>query len=168
MQFTLDEEYRSSLIKKYSSIDEVYKYFDRLRDYDHVQFTELKEELKKGMTKTQPINAVFESILSDKSDISIYDTNFINSQYTLGTHCTIGGLYKEYRYILDKNMITILGRESFFSSYTFNREDRLEDPGFYDDDRLICSICSHERTTTLFLKSEEYKEFCSLEIEHSL
>lgn len=41
-----------------------------------------------------------------------------------------------------------------------------DDPAFYDDDKLICSISSHEQTIALFLNDDQYMTFTELKIPY--
>ena len=61
----------------------------------------------------------------------------------------IGDTLKE---IVDK-MTGILDREYVIDGYTFT------DIAFYNDDREVFSVCSHEDAASFYLSDEEYKEF---------
>lgn len=160
-QFYNEEQYRKSLLDIYSSSDEVILYLDRLKEYDMCEFNQLKKELQSRLN-----NVITTSYKNSSSKEKI---KYISTKFTVGTHCTIGGLYKEYKYKLDYDMLNILlATEDLFESFCFNPDMFLEDPGFYIDDRIVCSICSHENTITLFLIDEEYKVFNSLAIPYNV
>lgn len=96
------------------------------------------------------------------------EENYIGSRFTCNSHCTIGGIYKVYTFKVDHNMTKYLNYCRDLTKFnTFKDIDFLEDPGFYVEDRLICSICSHERTYTLFLQEEEFSDFQLLKIPFS-
>lgn len=92
----------------------------------------------------------------------------IGSRFTYNSHCTIGGLYKVYYFKMDEMMIEYLYNKGDLIKFnTFNDLYFLEDPCFYKDDRVICSICSHEQTIALFLQDNELEDFRLLKIPFS-
>lgn len=85
------------------------------------------------------------------------------------SHCTIGGLYKVYDFKLTSSMISyLMNLGDLFNFYIFDNKDTLEDPAFYSDNRLILSVCTHERTSTLFLSEEQYDNFKTLDVPYNI
>lgn len=88
--------------------------------------------------------------------MTLPNESFIGSKFTVNSHCTIGGLYKIYEFIIDQNMIDYLIQHGELTKTNcFQNETMLQDPGFYKQSQLICSICSHEQTYTLLLEDEQ-------------
>lgn len=158
-RFLKDASYRDTLFKTYKTHDEVLAYFERLKYYDLVELEEVKEELQLQMNYSQNN----ETLEEDK--IVIPEENYLGSRFTYKSHCTIGGLYKEYHFKVDKKMTEYLSVKGNLTKFnTFKDVNYLEDPGFYNSDRLICSICSHEHTFVLFLFDSEFDDFRLLNI----
>lgn len=171
-RFLKDASYRDTLLKTYKKHDEVLAYFERLRYYDLVELEEVKEELQQKMNYFQNSETLEEEkILSNENlqiKILIPEENYLASRFTYKSHCTIGGLYKEYHFRIDKKMTEYLSVKGDLTKFnTFKDINYLEDPGFYNSDRLICSICSHEQTYTLILQDSEIDDFRLLNIPFS-
>lgn len=172
LRFMNDLEYRETLLKTYHTYEEIVTYFDRLQCYDLVELEEVKKQLqvyvndfkynkKKKDDLTSESNGLEKEILLPKE-------SFIGNKFTYKSHCTIGGLYKIYYFKMDEMMIKYLDSKGDLIKFnTFNDLYFLEDPCFYKDDRVICSICSHEQTFALFLEDNELEDFRLLKIPFS-
>lgn len=172
LRFVEDVGYQDTLLKTYHTQDEVLAYFDRLKYYDLVELEEIKEELQLKIYNSQDIKILKEDeIFSDKSlqtKIIIPEENYIGSRFTFYSHYTNGGLYKEYHFKIDNRMTEYLSNKGDLTKYnTFKDILYLEDPGFYNNDRLICSIISHEHSFRLFLSNSEFDDFRLLKIPFS-
>ncbi|WP_310603023.1 histidine phosphatase family protein [Anaerosporobacter sp.] len=100
-----------------------------------------------------------------KNEGILPETSFIDSTYTQVSHCTFGGLYKEFRFRLDENLIAYLYNTGDLIKFnTFKNLEWLEDPVFYNGEEIKCAISSHERNIAFFLKQEEYEAFKLLNI----
>ncbi|WP_455718457.1 hypothetical protein [Anaerosporobacter sp.] len=172
LRFLKDVEYQDTLLKIYHTHDEVLAYFERLYHYDLVELEEIKEELQLQVNFSQNNKKLKEDkILSNiklRTKIVIPEENYLGSRFTYKSHCTIGGLYKEYYFKIDNNMTEYLNKKGNLIKFnTFKDINYLEDPGFYNNDRLICSICSHEHTFCLILQDSELDDFRLLKIPFS-
>jgi hypothetical protein len=78
---------------------------------------------------------------SDSIDQSLPQDSYLEERFSVYSHCTIGGIYKVYSFKIDRDIESILLEIcDLYSYYTFNNIYTLDDPAFYDDDKLICSI----------------------------
>jgi hypothetical protein len=169
LRFIEDIEYQDTLLKTYHTHDEVLAYFERLKYYELVELEEIKEELQLKIYNSQDIQKLKEDeILSDKSlqtKILIPEENYLGSRFTFYSHYTNNGLYKEYHFKIDKKLTGYLSNKGDLTKYnTFKDITYLEDPGFYNNDRLICSIISHEHAFRLSLSDSEFDDFRLLKI----
>lgn len=92
-------------------------------------------------------------------------------EVTCRTHCTTGGPKVVY-YFKQEEAIKQKFQEmgNLFESICLEDEEafRLDDPAFYKDGEVICSICSHEATGSFVLEEEQYTRFRSLRIPHDV
>lgn len=164
------EECREKLLKKHHTTEQVREYFDRLMRYDMIEFEEVKMELKRFIKSFEPPKhdeIMNRDIENQMSNVSLPTDNFLSSNFTFISHCTIGGLYKSYKFRIDDIILKHLAREDkLFKFYLYKDTKWLEDPAFFDNDKLILSICSHDKTATLFLSVQQYNDFKFLEIPH--
>lgn len=99
------------------------------------------------------------------------DYKIIRHEVTCQTHCTRGGAMPVY-YL--KNEANIKDRfnemTTLFNKVTLNKKHgfELEDPAFYKEGEVICSICSHEKMGSMLLTSEEYQTFRKLRVPHDI
>ncbi len=161
-EFILNSDYKKFLLDKYHTIDEVYEYFNRLHQYDLIQLCELKDDLKQNI-KNVPANK--NTLLPDNCNHFIANKEMLPKEAFLGykftfSHCTIGGIYKVYDFIINNlMMICMLNKGNFFENYSFDGIDKLENPALYSDNKLILSVCTHEHTIALHLTEEQYNDF---------
>lgn len=89
-------------------------------------------------------------------------------QVTNKTHCTLGGAAVVYTFSLEDNLkACFMKMEDIFQPIHLCEDDfYLEDPAFYQDNRLIVTICSHEKYGTMYLSEEEYRQFREYQIPH--
>ena len=172
-RFVSDLDYRSKLLNTYLSEVEVSDYFDRLHQYDLIQFNELKYDLKQYVIEPKR-NGNSEANSQDKSNhtkvtLSLPKEAYQGSKFTFESHCTIGGLYKIYDFRMTDYMIDCLMNLGYlFDCFEFDNIDTLEDPAFYSDNNLVLSVCTHERTASLFLSEEQYINFKLLDVPHNI
>jgi hypothetical protein len=107
--------------------------------------------------------------LCDYSGEQLYsggvEESFIRSRHTAFSHCSIGGLYKIYELKFDQNMVDYLIQHGKLTKTNcFQNDTMLEDPGFYNQNQLVCSICSHEKTHFFFLDDEQISVLKELDI----
>lgn len=147
-RFVDDTHYQNELLNKFHTSENVYEYFDRIKFYDNIELEKINKTLKQ--------------FLNNKRNTKYTDTmtlpneNFIGSKFTEESHCTIGGLYKIYEFKIDQNMIDYLIQHGELTKMNrFQNDTMLQDPGFYNLNQLVCSICSHEQTFTFFLDNEQ-------------
>ena len=106
-----------------------------------------------------------------KSREKFNEYQLIRYEETCHTHCTRGPLTTVYHF---KNENSIKQRmdemQDLYESILLEKEgnDGGEDPAFYKDGELVCSICSHEKIGRLFLNEQQYKEFHSLRVPHEI
>lgn len=96
---------------------------------------------------------------------------FIRYEETCHTHCTRGLLTTVYHFKNENNIKQRIDEmQDLYDFVLLDEEgsDRGEDPAFYKDGELICSICSHEKIGRLFLDEQQYKEFHSLRVPHEI
>ena len=96
---------------------------------------------------------------------------FIRYEETCHTHCTRGLLTTVYHFKNENNIKQRMDEmQDLYDFVLLDEEgsDRGEDPAFYKDGELICSICSHEKIGRLFLDEQQYKEFHSLRVPHEI
>ncbi len=172
LRFSKDVEYREFLRKTYHTYDEVLAYFDRLKYYDLIELEEVKKQLLMYINKSNDNTILKIDGLLREMNLNtrrvLPEENYMGSKFTYNSHCTIGGIYKVYCFKMNKNMAEyIISKKNLTKLNTFKEIDLLEDPVFYEEDRLICSICSHERTYTLFLQEKEFVDFQLLKIPFS-
>lgn len=170
LRFVEDIEYQDTLLKTYHTYDEVLAYFERLKYYDLVELEKIKEELQLKIHNYQDIKILKDDeILSDiQTKILIPEENYLGSRFTFYSHYTNGGLYKEYHFKIDNRITEYLSNKGDLTKYnTFKDIIYLEDPGFYNNDRLICSSISHEHSFRLFLSDSEFDDFRLLTIPFS-
>jgi hypothetical protein len=171
-EFEQNPQYKNSLLNTYYTKDEVFNYFDRLHEYDLVQYNEIINNLKQSMNsnsnKVKSPTYAQDKFMKEKKRLYLPEDAYLSSRYTFESHCTIGGLYKVYDFKLNISMISSLKEtEDLFKYYSFHDSDMLEDPAFYMDNTLVLSICTHERTANLFLSDDQLNEFKKFEIPHS-
>ena len=147
-RFIDDIHYQNELLNKFHNSENVFEYFDRLKVYDNIELEKINKMLKRYLNNTG--NTKY------RDTITLPNESFIGSKFTVKSHCTIGGLYKIYEFIMDQNMIDYLIQHGELTKMNcFQNDTMLEDPGFYKLNQLICSICSHEQTYTFFLDDEQ-------------
>ena len=165
-KYLTDSEYKINLLNLYNSDEEVMEYFDRLKKYDLIELENVKEELVLQLNEgTEDTKS-----LGDYKAISLPHESYLGSRFTVYSHCTLGGgIYKLFCFQIDEKLKDkLLEKSDLLAFYSYNNIDFLADPGFYYDDELICSICSHEQTTFLFLKEDQYMQFKQLGIPHTI
>ena len=168
-QFISDLDYKSKLLNTYQTEKEVSDYFDRLHQYDLIQFNELKNDLKQYVIDHKKNRNSQDKSTHTKETLSLPKEAYQDSKFTFESHCTIGGLYKVYDFKLTDPIINCLMNSSdLFNYFEFDNIDTLEDPAFYSDNSLILSVCTHERTTSLFLSEEQYNIFKLLDVPHNI
>lgn len=164
-KFNEDTQYRKQLLTQYVSLEKVAEYFERLTQYDHVELDTIKSYLSGLLAREQRNQTDYKNTLDRKTVGTIPKESFMESRFTAYSHCTIGGIYKVYTFKMDKKIIHYLEQEiDLMSMNCFQSNAMLEDPAFYKDDRIICSICSHERTCTFYLEEVEYADFLTTNI----
>ena len=172
-EFTSNHNFRRILLNTYQTPKGVSDYFDRLHQYDFIQLDELKNDLKqyliasaKDKTSSMSNNEIS---MYAKQSLTLPKEAYQGSMYTFHSHCTVGGLYKVYRFHLLPSVINLIMAENdIFQYYVFEDAGKLEDPAFYSDNNLILSVCSHEHTSVFHLSEEQYKAFQRLSIPYSL
>ena len=95
----------------------------------------------------------------------------IRCEETYHTHCTKGPLTTVYHFKNDNKIKQKMNEmQDLYDCILLDEEEceMGEDPAFYKDGELMCSICSHERIGRLFLDEQQYKEFHSLRIPHEI
>lgn len=172
LRFVNDLEYRETLLKTYHTNEELLDYFDRLQCYDLVELEEVKKQLQLYVNDFKYNKKEKDDLTSESNELEkeilLPKESFIGNKFTYKSHCTIGGLYKIYYFKMDEMMIEYLYNKGDLIKFnTFNNLYFLEDPCFYKDDRVICSICSHEQTIALFLQDNELEDFLLLKIPFS-
>lgn len=164
-EFKNNIDYKMNLLKKYHTINEVSEYFDRLHQYDLVEFEEVKKTLEQYVINSRK-NKDFELRRQDKiikKKVYLPMETFIGSRFTF-SHCTIGGLYKVYYFNIHSSLVShLLNEDELFKFYSFE-DIEIENPAFYLDETCVLSVCTHERTISLHLSKEQYDIFKSLEI----
>ena len=165
-KFYEDIQYREQLLSQYVSHEQVSEYIERLAQYDIVELATIKSYLSDLLVnREQRSQTDYKNILDHKTVGTIPKESFMESRFTAYSHCTIGGLYKVYQFKMDKKICNYLEQQiNLMSMNCFQSNTMLEDPAFYKDDRLICSICSHERTCTFYLEEVEYVEFLKIDV----
>ncbi|HEX3021958.1 MAG TPA: hypothetical protein VHQ24_14950 [Lachnospiraceae bacterium] len=166
IQYKENLKYRDSLLNLYHTDKEVLAFLDRQKYYDAVELNEIVNLLqsykgKKFKRLFQDINLRNRGRLPEES----YD----GCKYTSKSHCSIGeGLFKVYSFIIDKSIVNYLYEIDDLTKFNeFRDNEWLEDPAFYHDVNLKCSICSHERTFALFLNDDEFEKYKLLKIPYS-
>lgn len=164
-EFENNIEFKMNLLEKYHTINEVSEYFDRLHQYDLVEFEEVKKILEQYVINSRKTKNVAisrqDNIILKK--VFLPKEAFIGARFTL-SHCTIGGLYKVYYFNIHSSLIGyLLNDNELFKFYSFE-DIELENPAFYFDETCVLSVCTHERTISLHLSKEQYDIFKSLEI----
>ena len=171
LRFMNDIEYRETLFKTYHTYEEIYAYLERLKCYDLVELEEVKKQLQHYVNdfiynKRKKEYLTLES--KEEQEVFLPKESYIGNRFTYNSHCTIGGLYKVYYFKMDEMMIGYLYNKGDLIKFnSFNEIYFLEDPCFYEGDRVICSICSHEKTFALFLEDNELEDFRLLKIPFS-
>lgn len=92
-------------------------------------------------------------------------------EVTCETHCTQGGPQVVYSFENEaKIQARLKAAKTIFDRVVLDEKEEfeLEDPGFYKDGKLICSICSHEQMGSLLLDEAQYKVFRLLRIPHDI
>ena len=147
-KFVDDIHYQNELLNKFHTSENVYEYFDRLKVYDNIELEKINKTLKQYLKNRR--NTKY------RGTMTLPNESFIGSKFTVNSHCTIGGLYKIYEFIIDQNMIDYLIQHGELNKTNcFQNDTMLQDPGFYKQSQLICSICSHEQTYTFLLEDEQ-------------
>lgn len=106
-----------------------------------------------------------------KSRERLNEYQLIRYEETCHTHCTKGPLTTVYHFKNENNIKQRMDEmQDLYDFILLDEEgsDRGEDPAFYKEGELICSICSHESIGRLFLDEQQYKEFYSLRIPHEV
>ncbi|HEX3022288.1 MAG TPA: hypothetical protein VHP81_07845 [Lachnospiraceae bacterium] len=162
LRYEQDQEYRFSLLNIYKSEEEVLSYFNRYESYDVADFEEVQQKIKHYISHCQiplpDINIRSKKILPELS--------FWDSKFTMYSECYTGGLYKIYNFQMDSNMINYLLNEGDLTKVaSFKNIEWIQDPAFYRNNNLVCSVCSHEHYIELILNDENYEVFKSLNIK---
>lgn len=162
-EFYSNQDYQQELLKRYSSIEEVEAYFDRLKEYDIFELSEIKAELSSYINRKIPQ----QKIKLDEVD-KIFEDAFMNSQFTNQSNAQVGGLYKVLKYKITPTLAEILGKRNLIQNQLeFSYQKNIENPSFYIDDRLFASISTHEKTIVLFLTDTELEEFRKMNIPYA-
>jgi|GEM_PF-3234212 hypothetical protein len=172
-EFSSNSDYKRFVVNTYPTENEVTNYFDRLHQYDMIQFTELKNNLSQYLMNSTKNNISLaknhKANVYAVKEVSLPKDAYQSNMYSFNSHCTIGGLYKVYRFNLIRSVVNYLMKEDYlFKYYEFDDTDKLENPAFYLNNSLILSICSHERTSALYLSDNLYKIFKGYDIPYSI
>ncbi|MBP3886774.1 MAG: leucine-rich repeat domain-containing protein [Cellulosilyticum sp.] len=87
------------------------------------------------------------------------------------THCTMGPLTEVYYFSNEEALRSALYKmEHIYAEIRLDENAlyHLEDPAFYQDGELICSICSHEKMGYLELSLQQYETFRLLCVPHDI
>lgn len=171
-EFEQNPQYKSLLLDTYYTNDEVFNYYDRLHEYDLVQYNEVINNLKQSMnSNSNKVNSptyAQDMFMKEKKRLYLPEDAYLSGRYTFESHCTIGGLYKVYDFKLNNSIASFIKEiGDLFKYYSFHDSDMLEDPAFYIDKTIVLSICTHERTANLFLSDDQLNEFKKFEIPYS-
>ncbi|WP_455715609.1 hypothetical protein [Anaerosporobacter sp.] len=161
LRFEQDLEFRKSLLDMYRTEEEVLSYFDRYELYDSADFEAVKQKIQYYITNSEvPFP---DTNIRNKTNLP--QISFLDSKFTMYSDCYVGGLYKIYNLKMDESMINYLLYEGDLTKVaSFRNVEWIEDPSFYKNNRLVCSVCSHEYIITLSLEDKDYKEFKTLGI----
>lgn len=147
-RFVDDIHYQNDLLSKFHTSEKVYEYFDRLKVYDNIELEEIDKTLKRNLNNKRETKY--------RDTMTLPNESFIGSKFTVKSHCTIGGLYKIYEFIFDQKMFNYLIQHGELTKKNcFQNDTMLQDPGFYKQNQLVCSICSHEQTFTFVFNDEQ-------------
>lgn len=163
--YLTDNGIKEKLLNTYGTNDKVLEYFDRLSMYDLIELDNVKDLLLRYQNELEDTELPIK--YSDSIDISLPQDSYLEEKFSVYSHCTIGGVYKVYSFKIDRDIESMLLEIcDLYSYYTFNNIYTLDDPAFYDEDKIICSICSHEQTIFLYLNNDQYKTFTELGIPY--
>jgi hypothetical protein len=164
-KYLTNSENKINLLNLYNTDEKVEEYFDRLKKYDLIELENVKDLVLHLNERTEDTR-----LLGNYKTTSLPHDSYLGSRFTVYSHCTLGGgLYKLFCFQIDEEVKgKLLEKSDLLAYYSYNNVNFLEDPGFYHNDELICSICSHEQTFFLFLKDDQYLQFKKLEIQHNL
>ncbi len=159
-RFVDDIHYQKELLNKFHTSENVYEYFDRLKAYDNIELEKIDKTLKQFLNNRR--NTKY------RDTMTLPNESFIESKFTVKSHCTIGGLYKIYDFKIDQNMIDYLIQYGELTKMNhFQNDAMLQDPGFYKLNQLVCSICSHEQTFIFILDDEQIMVLKEMDIPFS-
>jgi len=162
-RFIDDIHYHKELLNKFHTSENVNDYFDRLKTYDNIELEKIDKILKQYLYNRRNTN--YKDTLAYTK---LPNDSFIESKYSVKSHCTIGGLYKIYKFMFDQNMVDYLIQHGNLTKMnSFQNDALLQDPGFYKQNQLICSVCSHEQTYIFFLDDEQIKTLNEMDIQFS-
>lgn len=128
---------------------------------------EIQEEIVVLRTQAQERILARENSFIIGEDISLHDERKFkglcctNRVVTCNTHCTTGSPSVVYSFSASEELKKLFHNLKVLTWYfkDVKGEYLAEDPAFYYKDKLICSICSHERYIFLHLEEEQVEEF---------
>lgn len=143
--------------KRYKTPDEAETYFSRLQEYDLIELDKIKKLLESYTEK---------SVLNNKNTQRMFlDSIELESKFTPISLTTFGGLYKTVMYRLTPSITSYFSTGNHLYKPIMDGENYLgENPAFYNDDRLIAAICTHEKYAVLYLRNDELNLLQSLNI----
>ncbi len=167
IKFENDLEYKHAVMGQQSKSNNITKYFDRLHQYDLVEFTEIKKSLAHYIHNSTDRLPKSTGYRKDKRSTasSLPTEAFTKVRFTF-SHCTTGAPYRVYYFGITPALKHHLLTEGNLLNYYSYHGIELEDPAFYSDDSLILSVCTHERLTALYLSEAHWKAFQQLEIPY--
>lgn len=171
-----EHDYQEDSMKKEHIIDEkpiredgvekkTYDYLDIFEEDDKTELEQACELLKKYIEYYEIKRGLVEQKTEQSYCVKyeIPQGNFVSNRYTYKSHCTIGGIYRQYEFHMTPEMIDFLIKKNdLLGIYTYENIGYLDDPGFYQENRLVASICTHEEKIVLKLNQDEYNMFKGL------
>ncbi|HCC08037.1 MAG TPA: hypothetical protein DEP72_07785 [Clostridiales bacterium] len=141
---------RLNNIMHFKNDKEAWKYFDDLKEQD-----------------MRVLNDI--SLFGSDKPFETDAPDFIRHEFTRETTVTRGPVFEMCYFRIGVQFELLLESMKHLYDYPYIIQDvNFEDIAFYQKDKIILAICSHEEFSLLNLDEAWYKEFVELEIKHKV
>jgi hypothetical protein len=164
-------------------IDEIYNgesWSEEEPDLSHLSEEDRQKELELWRNTRQAIEN--DNLNREKSFVKSEDgiktvvnekfknLNCLHREVTSQTHCTLGGPVVVYTFPVSEELMAYFLKMELLTWPLKSEDDKylVDDPAFYKDGKMVCSICSHEGYINLELNREQVKQFQALDIPYML